>query len=107
MSIADTTFASKMQAISQIWAQILKAVDTISTAIQTVSIIPAPTAGALGTYVLAKSSIAVGYGATVPGSDLLPSNAAGTSTSGTLTGTWTCMGNIGAAGDVSLFARSA
>jgi hypothetical protein len=85
----------------------LKVLTALVSAIGNVSIIPAPTPGALGTYALARSSAAVAFGASVPGSDLTPSNAAGTSTGGALTGSWACVGTIGAAGDVSLFVRVA
>jgi hypothetical protein len=104
---SDTSFRTYMASQNQILAQVLVALQKIDTELATVAIIPAPTAGALGTYVLAKSTAVVAFGGTVPATDLTPSNAAGTSTGGTLTGTWTCLGDIGTAGDVSLFVRSA
>lgn len=72
-----------------------------------VAIIPAPTAGALGTYAMAKATAACAFGATLPAADLTPSNAAGTHTGGTLAGTWMCLGFINASGDVALFVRTA
>jgi hypothetical protein len=104
---SDTSFRTYMASQNQILAQILVALQKIDTDLTTVAIIPAPTAGALGTYILAKSTAVVAFGVSVPATDLTPSNAAGTSTGGTLSGTWTCMGHVGAAGDVSLFVRSA
>jgi len=104
---SDTSFNTQMTNQNRIQGQILVALQTLGTELSSVSVIPAPTAGALGTYVMAKSTAVVAFGASVPATDLTPSNAAGTSTGGALSGTWTCMGHIGAAGDVSLFVRSA
>jgi hypothetical protein len=103
---SDTSFNTQMTSQNRIQAQILVALQTLGTELAAVSVIPAPTPGALGTYVLAKSTTAVAFGATLSAADLTPSNASGTSAVGTLSGTWTCMGHIGAAGDVSLFVRS-
>ena len=103
---SDTSFRTYMASQNQILAQVLVALQKIGTDLDTVAIIPAPTPGALGTYVLAKSTTAAAFGATLPAADLTPSNASGTSAVGTLSGTWTCMGHINAAGDVSLFVRS-
>lgn len=103
---SDTSFNTQMTAQNRIQAQLLVSLQKIATELATVAVIPAPTVGALGTYVLAKSTTVVAFGATLPATDLTPSNASGTSAVGTLSGTWTCMGHIGAAGDVSLFVRS-
>lgn len=104
---SDTSYNTQMTNQNRIQAQLLTTLQKLTTELATVAVIPAPTPGALGTYVLAKSTAVVAFGATVPATDLTPSNAAGTSTGGTLAGTWTCFGHIGTAGDVSLFVRSA
>jgi hypothetical protein len=98
-SVSDTSYNTRMSAQAQIGTALIKALNAVA-------IIPAPSAGAVGSYVLAKSTTTVAYGATLPGSDLTPSNAGGTSTSGTLTGTWICVGDVGAVGDVTLFVRT-
>lgn len=98
--MSDTT-------ISTIGNQTNKLLVQIVSLLSGVAIIPAPTYGAVGTYVMAKATAAVAPGATIAGSSLIPSNAAG-STSGTaLTGTWTAFCDISASGQVGLFVRSA
>lgn len=104
--VTDTTFQTQMNNQNKILAQISTTMAAINTLLGTVAIIPAPTAGAVGSYAMAKASAVVGYGATVPGADLTPTNAAGGSAGAALTGTWQCMGEIGAAGDVALFVRA-
>ena len=57
--------------------------------------IAALSADGIGTYAFAhnNSGSNVAYGATVAGSNLTPCNAIGLSCSGTMTGTWRCMGH--------------
>lgn len=62
------------------------------------------TAGGVGSLVLAKTTVAVGFGGTVAGSNLSPSTGSGTS-SGSLSGTWRCFGHASASGTVTLFLR--
>ena len=97
---SDNTFQNQTNTTNKILAQML-------VALQSVAIIPAPTAGAIGSYVMAKSTATVAFGSTVSGSSLTPSNASGSSVGSALSGTWQCMGKIGSSGDVSLFVRTA
>jgi hypothetical protein len=67
-------------------------------------------AGAVGTYAMALSSaVNVPFGDLVSGSFLSPSNASGTTTGPSLTGTWRCLGFVGSgasSGDrVTIFLR--
>lgn len=67
-------------------------------------------AGAVGTYAMALSSaVNVPFGDLVSGSFLSPSNASGTTTGTSLTGTWRCLGFVGSGGSsgdrVTMFLR--
>lgn len=104
-SVSDASYNTRMSNQAQIGTALVKAITALTAAINTVAIIPAPSAGAVGTYVMATCSAAVAFGAMVPATDLVPSNAAGTGTGGTLAGEWMCMGHITTAGNVSLFVR--
>jgi hypothetical protein len=56
---------------------------------------PSTTAGAVGTYMMARyngASSLVGFGTTVSGADLTPSNASGNDVGSVQSGTWRCMG---------------
>ena len=56
---------------------------------------PSTTAGAVGTYMMARyngASPLVGFGTTVSGADLTPSNASGNNVGAVQSGTWRCMG---------------
>jgi len=97
---SDNTFQNQTNTTNKILAQML-------TTLQSVAVVPASTAGAVGSYAMAKSTATVAFGSTVSGSSLTPSNAAGSSVGSALTGTWRCMGTIGSSGDVSLFVRTA
>ena len=98
--VADTTFQSNMNNLVKIFNSILTGINSVASAIR-------PTgAGAVGAYAMAKCSVAVAYGSTTPGANLTPSNSTG-GAAGTLAGTWQCMGNVAAAGDVTLFIRTA
>jgi hypothetical protein len=94
---SDTAFNTQLNQVNKLLVQLVTSVGKLAS--------PTPAAGSLGSYVLAKSSAIAAFGAILPGADLTPSNAAGTATGAALTGTWQCMGVIGAGGDVSLFAR--
>jgi len=68
-------------------------VTTITTA-QVASATAGVTAGAIGTYMMARYSGATtkNFGDTAPGSELVPSNATGNNVGSPQTGTWRCMG---------------
>lgn len=106
MSVGNETFNTQLNSTNQLLGRILGAISSITTALDTVAIIPAPTYGAVGTYLLAKCSAAVAAGATTAGSTLTPSDASGTATGASPAGVWMAMGATSAANQVSLFVRA-
>ena len=72
-------------------------VTTITTS-QVAAATAGVTAGAVGTYMMARyngASAPIDFAATVAGSDLTPSNATGNNVGSAQTGTWRCLGYVG------------
>jgi hypothetical protein len=103
--VSDSSFNNQMNNANKLTAALINALNAITAALDTVAVIPAPTYGAVGSYVMAVCTTATAPGATVAGSALTPSNAAGTVTGSALTGTWRAFCDIGGSGQVGLFAR--
>lgn len=57
------------------------------------------TAGGVGTYIQGLALVyPIAFGDTTSGSNILPCSAVAQTTSGSVTGTWRCMGDVGALG---------
>ena len=103
--VTDSSFNNQLNNSNKLTAAIVSAINALTTALNAVAVVPAPSYGAVGTYVFAKSSAAVSAGNTISGASLTPSDASGTASASSPAGTWRAMGAVSAAGQVSLFVR--
>lgn len=79
---------------------------TFTNVVSAPGFLPTGAAGSVGTFMLAVTGTAVGFGGTVPGSALRPTGAGGSNPGSPQTGTWQCLGTA-SSGSVTLFVRIA